>query len=127
GLAVARARRYGLGVAVFVIGLDDFTSVSERLDVPAGNELLVQLTERLRRVSRETDLASRFALDQFALLVPDVDLSGTPPRGVGGVPLNLMGFRRRIQAVLDVPYTLDGAVVRVPATTGIGVFPTTAK
>ena len=59
GLALARARRHGLGVAVVSVDIDNFKLVNDSLGHEAGRRLLLQLAERLREATRETDLVAR--------------------------------------------------------------------
>ena len=78
--AIARARRHDLGVGVLFLDLDNFKLVNDSLGHHAGDELLDQLGERLRRCTRETDLVARQGGDEFLLLLADLE------RGPGAMP-----------------------------------------
>ena len=81
-LSIARARRNGLGVAVISVDLDDFKLVNDSLGHEVGDELILELAERLREATRDTDLVARPGGDEFLVLLADLD--PTPPVPGGG-------------------------------------------
>jgi len=58
-LAMARARRYGCGVAVVFLDVDDLKPVNDRYGHPAGDQLLRELARRLRSSVRKSDTVAR--------------------------------------------------------------------
>jgi diguanylate cyclase (GGDEF)-like protein len=77
-LALARARRHELGVGVLFLDLDNFKLVNDSMGHHAGDDLLVQLAERLRACTRETDLVARQGGDEFLLLLSDLERGPVP-------------------------------------------------
>ncbi|HWB36514.1 MAG TPA: EAL domain-containing protein [Rugosimonospora sp.] len=69
--AVGRARRAGGIVGVLFIDLDDFKVVNDTLGHPVGDQLLVAVADRLKRVLRPQDSAARLGGDEFAALIQD--------------------------------------------------------
>jgi len=67
--AVARARRKGSPVSVLYLDLDGFKSVNDTLGHAAGDELLMGVSDRLRRTLREVDTVARLGGDEFGILV----------------------------------------------------------
>ncbi len=74
-IEVARARRSGGSLAVFIIDVDHFKSINDHYGHPAGDQALIEISARLRGASRGGDVLSRYGGEEFALLVPEASLS----------------------------------------------------
>jgi diguanylate cyclase (GGDEF)-like protein/PAS domain S-box-containing protein len=120
-LAIARARRHDLAVAVITTDLDDFKLVNDSLGHDRGNELIRQLADRLREATRETDLVARQGGDEFLLLLSDLDRNGSP--GQGDATVVAQTVASRVREALNAPFDLRGTEVYVTASIGIAVFP----
>ncbi|MCG2622819.1 EAL domain-containing protein [Arthrobacter sp. I2-34] len=59
-------------VAILFIDLDSFKTVNDTFGHRAGDDVLVEFTERLRRCVRPTDVLARLGGDEFAALLIDV-------------------------------------------------------
>jgi diguanylate cyclase (GGDEF)-like protein/PAS domain S-box-containing protein len=110
--ALQHARRTGTRVAVLYIDLDRFKVVNEALGQKGGDEVLVEIAARLRRVMREGDTVARFSGDEFVALVPDLERLS-----------DCYTLVQRVLAALFAPLDVAGRTLHVLASVGISVFP----
>jgi diguanylate cyclase (GGDEF)-like protein len=89
---IDRARRYGHPLSVLMLDLDHFKRVNDSFGHAVGDEVLRQLGDRLRALSRLADVALRWGGEEFLILMPETD--GRRARevaerlrvGIGGMP-----------------------------------------
>jgi diguanylate cyclase (GGDEF)-like protein/PAS domain S-box-containing protein len=72
GMAIRHAQRHELQVAVLMMDLDHFKRVNDLLGHPIGDQLLLTISQRLRRCVREVDTVARLGGDEFVLLLTEV-------------------------------------------------------
>ncbi|MGC4808748.1 GGDEF domain-containing protein [Micromonospora sp. DT233] len=94
-------------VGVIVLDLVGFKLINDRLGHRAGNTLLSQVADRLRRLSRAGVFAARLSGDEFALIVADADIERTATVA-----------ERAWKDVSHVPFALDGRQISVVASVG---------
>jgi diguanylate cyclase (GGDEF)-like protein/PAS domain S-box-containing protein len=105
--AIARERSEGRRYAVAFFDLDGFKRVNDTLGHLAGDRLLAEVGDRLRRRLRRSDVAARFGGDEFAILLHDIAASS-----VAATVADVLTDIRQ-------PVDLDGHVTGVSASTGI--------
>jgi diguanylate cyclase (GGDEF)-like protein/PAS domain S-box-containing protein len=108
--AVERQQRDHKPVAVLFMDLDDFKTINDSLGHAAGDQLLMEVGERLKSALRAADTAARLGGDEFAILLED-----------GGEGIQAVDVADRIMQVLEDPFVLDGKEVFVRASLGIAV------
>lgn len=59
-------------IAVFFVDIDDFKDVNDRFGHEAGDEVIVAVSDALRRVVRSGDLVGRWGGDEFMLIVREI-------------------------------------------------------
>ena len=97
------------GLAVLFLDLDDFKPINDSFGHASGDELLIEISRRLKRLMRANDLTARFGGDEFV-----VALSGLGTQAKAGKVAD------KVLADLTQPFALDnGQRVEISASIGI--------
>jgi diguanylate cyclase (GGDEF)-like protein len=97
------------GCAIIYCDLDGFKAVNDRLGHRAGDELLVEVAERLSACEPVNKVVSRFGGDEFVILVrnpTDADVENG---------------RQCIAAAMSRPIVVDGEPISIGASIGVAV------
>ena len=68
-------RRNDSALSLAFIDIDDFKAINDRIGHLAGDSVLAGVAERLHSVVRSADIACRVGGDEFAVILPESDLS----------------------------------------------------
>lgn len=71
-LTLAQAKRFEESFAVIFLDLDGFKNINDTLGHSAGDMVLKTIAERLKEILREIDTTSRYAGDEFTLLITKI-------------------------------------------------------
>ncbi len=111
-----QVERYDRTTALLCVDLDRFKVINDALGYKAGDEVLMQVAERLQSVVRDSDVLGRRGEDEFSILLSEV--SGSPD------PANQISIvAKRIFEVLAQPFVASGQKVYVGASIGISTSP----
>ena len=108
--AVERSRRSKERIAVLFIDLDRFKVVNDTLGHAAGDELLRQAGERMRRAVRPADTIARLGGDEFTVLCEDL-----------GAVNDAGWVADRLSDTLERPFDLFGNAMSIGVSIGIAV------
>jgi len=114
---LAVARRHALFGSLIYLDLDNFKTLNDSLGHHVGDELLVQLAQRLKKTLREQDTAARLGGDEFVVLLRG---EHTERRHAMEQALSVA---RKIQAASSPPYQLHGYEHVITSSMGITLYP----
>jgi diguanylate cyclase (GGDEF)-like protein len=106
--ALARLHRRATPLALLFVDLDHFKVVNDSLGHAAGDEVLVQAAERLRKALRPIDTVARFGGDEFVILCEDA-----------GGKAEVEEIARRISTAVARPFKVGDQDVVLTASAGI--------
>lgn len=114
---IQRARDQGRKLSVIYLDLDDFKQYNDLHGHQAGDAVLRDFAFLIRKCTRDSDVAARYAGDEFVVLLPNTD---QPEATVVG---------ERIRAAVE-EFSFDTACnlrLRVTVSVGIAAFPADAE
>ena len=97
--------------AVLMMDLDRFKDINDTLGHDCGDQLLIELSLRLREILRPRDLVGRLGGDEFAVLLPETDEAGA--RIVS----------EKVLHILEPAFTIQNMGFTIGASLGIAMFP----
>jgi diguanylate cyclase (GGDEF)-like protein len=108
--AIATHKRSAATLAVIFIDLDGFKQINDTLGHHAGDTVLAEVAERLRRCVRDGDTVGRLGGDEFAVLAEQV-----------GIVDDVVAVADRIIHALGQPFEIDGRVHHIAASAGVAL------
>ncbi len=110
--AFRTAERHNEKVALLFIDLDDFKYVNDTFGHDAGDKLLIEVANRLNDLVRESDTVSRWAGDEFTILLPKIKKIE-----------NIDHLLNRIFKSFKLPVNIKNEDLNIPLSIGICVYP----
>jgi diguanylate cyclase (GGDEF)-like protein/PAS domain S-box-containing protein len=110
--ALAQARGSDRLAAVLFLDLDRFKLINDTLGHDAGDQVLLAISQRLRKCVRKSDTVARLGGDEFALVLSNINQ-----------PQDIAAISRGILEVFTHPIELKDREVFITASMGISVYP----
>ncbi len=98
-------------LALLIVDLDRFRAINSALGNRAGDILLQQVAERLGGMLRSSDTFARIGDDEFALLMPMMNIGHTRLAA------------SKIESIMEEPFLVEKQEVTVKASIGIALVP----
>lgn len=110
--AMARARWHKRLIAVMFLDLDRFKNINDSLGHTVGDQLLIQLTQRLSSGVRAGDTIARFGGDEFAILLDDI-----------ASEKDISQLAKKVLDGMISPFVIEGRNLYMTASIGVSIFP----
>jgi len=110
--AVEIASRSENKAAMMFLDLDGFKEVNDSLGHEAGDQLLVDLSSRLREQLRESDTLARLGGDEFAFIIENIN-----DRAAAEI------VARKILGTIAEAMVIDGQAVSITGSLGVCIYP----
>jgi diguanylate cyclase (GGDEF)-like protein/PAS domain S-box-containing protein len=114
--SLQHARRSGSVIAVLFLDLDNFKLVNDNMGHRAGDQLLMEVADRLKGCTRDSDTVARMGGDEFTIVLTDI-------RSLHGAMLVAQKILKR----LVEPVLIEQREVFVSASIGIALYPEDAS
>jgi diguanylate cyclase (GGDEF)-like protein len=115
---IERSRRFGQGVGLVMLDIDDFKKVNDTYGHQQGDIVLSKVARVLRELSRDIDEPARYGGEEMAVVLPQTDLEGAE-----------LAAERMRQAIESLQIErIDGeGTLGVTASFGVASLPQCAK
>ncbi|MCF6193043.1 MAG: EAL domain-containing protein [Kangiellaceae bacterium] len=110
--AVAHCKRSNTQLAICYLDLDDFKPINDQFGHATGDQLLVQVAQRIKSCIREEDTVSRQGGDEFTLLLGDI-------HNYSECEITM----RRIHDELSKPFVINELTHTISASSGVTIYP----
>ena len=110
--AMARAHWHNRLIAVIFMDLDQFKEINDNFGHDCGDQLLIQLTQRLSSSLRSGDTIARFGGDEFSILLDDI-----------ASEQDVSVLAKKILDTLATPFKIQGHELLITASIGVSIFP----
>ncbi|WP_286239455.1 bifunctional diguanylate cyclase/phosphodiesterase [Neptuniibacter halophilus] len=111
-LMISHTLHHQATAALLFIDLDHFKEINDTLGHSAGDELLCQVSERLREAVRDEDIVARLGGDEFTVIT-----------GLLNEPEEAGRLAEQLLAAFRQPFRIEGNDYYVTASVGISLFP----
>jgi diguanylate cyclase (GGDEF)-like protein/PAS domain S-box-containing protein len=126
--AIAAAERAGSRTAVLFADLDDFKLINDNFGHSVGDRLLVEVAERLRRVTRAGDVVARQGGDEFLILVTAPAAQGeSVADSQAAMRLAAGRIAAKLRDALSAPFMVGEVELFVTASVGASIYPDDAE
>ncbi|WP_404465804.1 EAL domain-containing protein [Vreelandella aquamarina] len=110
-VAIAHAKRSEQLSALMFLDLDNFKSINDTLGHDVGDELLIQVANRLKELVRDMDTVARLGGDEFTIILVDTTIEGAEQ------------VAKRIVEALSKPFEVRRHALFVTSSIGLAFCP----
>lgn len=112
---IKQSERHKKCFALFFMDLDNFKNINDTMGHEAGDQLLVQVAQRLKDLFRGVDLVTRLGGDEFTIIIEYIKAPGHIDIG------NLAA--KAVKQLSSQPVVLQGRPLTISTSLGIAKYP----
>lgn len=110
--AISHSIRQHSLLGVIFLDLDGFKPINDNYGHEIGDQVLIEVAQRIKACIRLDDTASRLGGDEFAILLNDISSVEHCERLVS-----------RLLRTIQLPYRIDGDIIQLGASMGVTLYP----
>ena len=110
--SLRQARRNGSKVGLAFLDLDGFKWINDTLGHDMGDQLLLEMANRLQQTVREQDTVARLGGDEFTVVIQDLEAAEA-----------MLAIGDKLVNVLRDPVLLNGTHHQISGSVGITIYP----
>jgi len=114
---IYRARRHKFFSALLFMDLDNFKYINDSLGHGVGDELLVEVSQRITQRIRMEDMAARIGGDEFVIVLSELD------KDIQQAALKGKIIADSIREKISAPYHIRGNELHTSTSIGLVIFP----
>ncbi len=112
-IVLSYSERYKQKFAIFYMDLDDFKDVNDNYGHEAGDKVLIEFADRIKKIIRKSDTFARLGGDEFIIIVQNIKDENS-----------LNKIARQIIHLTEKPFILKNkCLVSIGVSIGISVYP----
>lgn len=112
--ALAAARREHRPFALLFVDIDNFKPINDQFGHQTGDQLLVEIAERMVLCVRESDTVARIGGDEFVVILHSLNSHAED---------DARQVAEKMRASLCTPFTIDSRTLSVSSSIGIALYP----
>ena len=113
--AFAFEERHKSLLALILLDLDDFKVINDTMGHSAGDTLLKEVAQRLRKCIRQYDTVGRIGGDEFVIAVNDIQNIH-----------DIIKFAEKVKGIFREPFDIHGHPTHITASLGVSLYPINA-
>lgn len=113
---IGHSQRHQKKIALLMLDLNRFKLINDSLGHETGDQVLIEVGNRLTKLARTSDTVSRYGGDEFVILLTEIESANT-----------VTDFARRITQKINKPIAIGERLLHVSCSIGVALWPQDGK